>query len=495
MNPIPKLISKTKLLKGYRCLKNIYLAIHSPELEAPITPDTQATFDQGNRVGEIAREYYPGGTLINNKPWDFFGALNKTRELLANGTTVIYEAAFEYMGCYARPDIIVFSPDTKRWRIYEVKSTTKIKPEHYDDIGLQAWIMAKSGLPIEQISLVHLNTECRYPDLSNLFKEVDVTSVIRDNYLTIKPKVRDIFAALRQPEIPDIDIGAHCLQPNKCGFIDHCWQQKNIPELSMFDLPNIYKRQWDLYREGIIALDDARLTDLNELQERMIKCYLTGERYINKSIIQTALATWQFPLVFLDFETINPAIPRYDGCGPYSHVPFQFSAHTWQTPDDAVSHQEFLHDSQTDPRPTLIPSLLNACGDQGTIVAYYAQFEIERIRALAQYSPDDAEALLKLIDRFVDPLPLIREAIYDNAFAGSFSLKSVAPALLGQAHSYQGMQVANGSDAQRAFETLISDETPTANKIALQHAMIEYCKKDTLVMVELAKWLYEVAAN
>ena len=489
MHSIPKLLSKTKLMRGYRCLKCIYLTIHHPKLEAPITPETQALFDQGNVVGSKAREYYPGGVLIDNKPWDFTGALAKTRELLANGTPTIYEAAFAYMDCYARADIIQYSPEKKRWRIFEVKSSTKVKPEHYDDVGLQAWIMAKSGLPLEQINIVHLNPDCRYPELSNLFKEVDVTAEIRARYLSVQPKINEIFSAIKQAEVPDIDIGPYCLAPTECGFTQHCWQQKKIPDLSVFDLPRINERKWELYRDGIIALDDPRLSDLNELQQRMVACFKTGERYINKEAIQAALSSWQFPLIFLDFETINPAIPRYDGCRPFEHVPFQFSVHIWPSPDADITHQEFLHETADDPRPLLIPALLDACGKQGSIVAYFGRFESERIQALADYSPKNHDALMKLIDRIVDPLPIIRDAVYDNAFAGSFSLKAVAPALLGETHSYDDMLVANGGDAQRAFEELISPSTPPDRKFLLKKAMIEYCKKDTLVMVELVKWL------
>lgn len=478
-------------MRGYRCLKCIYLTIHHPELEAAITPETQALFDQGNMVGAKAREYYPGGVLIDNKPWDFTGALAKTRELLANGTPVIYEAAFEHMGCYARADIIQFSPETKRWRILEVKSSTKVKPEQYDDVGLQAWIMAKSGLPLEQINIVHLNPECRYPDLSNLFKEVDVTGEIRERYLSVRPKINEIYSTIKQPAVPDIDIGTYCLEPNECGFTQHCWQQKEIPEISVFDLPRINNRQWELYYEGIVSLDDANLSGLNELQERMVDCFKTGKRYINKASIKSVLAAWDFPLVFLDFETIAPAVPRYDGCGPFHQTPFQFSAHRWNAAHTDISHNEFLHDTADDPRPTLIPALLEACGKTGSIVAYHATFEKKRIEELAAYSPRHSDALLKLLDRFVDPLPLIRDTVYDNAFAGSFSLKSVAPTLLGEAYSYDGMLVANGNDAQRAFEELISPNTPLSKKTTLRNAMLEYCKKDTRVMVELVKWMYE----
>jgi len=139
----------------------------------------------------------------------------------------------------------------------------------------------------------------------------------------------------------------------------------------------------------------------------------------------------------------------------------------------------------------LIPALLDACGEHGSIVAYFGKFEAERIQSLADFSPEHRDALLKLVDRIVDPLPVIRESVYDNAFNGSFSLKKVAPALLGDTHSYEGMLISNGNDTQRAFEELISAYTPENKKIILKNAMLEYCEKDTYVMVELVKWLYE----
>jgi len=478
-------------MRGYRCMKCIYLTIHNPGLEAPITPETQALFDQGNMVGAKAREYFPGGVLVDNKPWDFGGALARTRELLAEKTPIIYEAAFEYMGCYARADIIQFSPETGKWRIFEVKSSTKVKPEQCDDVGLQAWIMAKSGLPLEQINIMHLNTECRYPDLSNLFTTVDVTQDIRDRYLSVQPKIRDILTTIRQPNIPNVDIGPYCNEPNECGFKEHCWKEKNIPEMSIFNLPRIRDKKWDLYNNGIISLEDSRLTDMDEIQQRIIHCHNTGERYLNREVIQQAMTTWQFPLIFLDFETINPAIPRYNGTRPFEQVPFQFSVHYWPSPDAPISHDEFLHDDKSDPRPTLIPALLEACRKEGSIVAYFGQFESDRIKGLAEFSPEHSEALLKLTERIVDPLPIIREAIYDPKFKGSFSLKYVAPALLGEDQSYKGMLVGNGGEAQRAFEEMIANKTKPMKKAELYEALIVYCKKDTEVMVELTKWLYQ----
>ena len=493
MNRIPSLLSKTKLMRGYRCLKCIYLTIHHPKLEAPITPETQALFDQGNAVGLEARTFFPDGVLIDNQPWDFSGALAKTREAIASGAEIIYEAAFEYRGCYARADIIQFSPISKRWRIIEVKSTTKVKPEHLDDVGLQTWVITKSGLPVEQINLMHLNSACRYPDLSQLFKIEDITAELRATYLSVQPRVSEILATIRDKQIPDIDIGPQCVAPNECGFIDHCWKQKNIPEISIFNLPGIYAREWDLYQNGITQLDDPRLTNLTELQERVVTAYKSGERFIDHAAIKAAMTDWQFPLVFLDFETINPAIPRYIGCGPFQQVPFQFSVHRWEQPDAEMTHHEYLHDTASDPRAALIPALLDACGETGPIVAYFGRFESDRIEDLTQFSPAHSDALQKLKERIVDPLPIIRQHIYDNAFKGSFSLKKVAPALLGEEHSYENMLIKNGNEAQRGFEELISPNTPRKSAAASSDDCI--LQKDTLVMVMLVKWLFEAVHN
>ncbi|HEU5280652.1 MAG TPA: DUF2779 domain-containing protein [Gammaproteobacteria bacterium] len=489
MNRIPKLLSKTKLMRGYRCHKALYLTIHEPALEPPIDDEKQALFDQGNAVGAFARTFFSGGVLIDNKPWDFVGAMVKTRELIEKKTPVIFEAAFSYEGCYARVDVLTYAEATQKWSIHEVKSSTKVKPEHIQDAGLQAWIIAKTGLPIESINLMHINNECRYPDLEHLFTSVDITQDIRDHYKSIAPTLHGILTAIRKPTVPDIDIGPHCESPNPCEFMAHCWQQKNIPPLSVLNLSGLYKKKWDYYKEGIINIDDQRLTELNPLQTRIIECHQKNKPYIDRAALRAAIQTWQMPYIYLDFETTNPAIPRYAGTKPYQQVPFQFSMHIQTSPNAEPTHVAYLHDNATDPRPALIPALLKACGETGSIIAYYATFEGERIKELAEAFPEHEKALLALIPRLVDPLPLIRDYLYDPAFNGSFSLKSVAPALLGAAESYEGMLVSNGGEAQRAFDKLIANTTPPTEKAVLKQAMLDYCNKDTAIMLPLIAWL------
>lgn len=489
MRQLPKLLSKTKIMRGYRCAKSIYLTIHRPELEPAISAAQQAIFDQGNQVGEVAREYYPGGVLVDNKPWDFGGSLKRTRELLKEGTKFIYEAAFEYKGCYARADILKFSAETKRWSLIEVKSGTKVKDEYLEDVGLQAWIIANSGVQLERICILHLNPECRYPDLSNLFVEADVTDKLREQYRDIAPRLNAIFSTLRVPEIPDVDLGPHCLKNRDCEFKAFCFAEKEIPAVSVFNIPRLKEKVWDHYKKGQIHLEDLDTSEMNDAQKRIVSVHLSGKEFVDRDAIASAMADWKFPFVYLDFETINPPIPRFSGTGPYQQVPFQFSAHIQSSADSSLEHREYLHDRNDDPRPQLIPALLDACGESGTIVSYFADFEISRIEEMADCFPEFRERLLALVPRVKDPLEVFRAAVYHPAFGGSYSLKAVAPALLGENSSYAGMEVADGTAAQRAFAELTAESTPMVRKEALRKAMIEYCRKDTLNMVEAVTWL------
>ena len=51
----------------------------------------------------------------------------------------------------------------------------------------------------------------------------------------------------------------------------------------------------------------------------------------------------KYPLYFMDFETVNPAIPRYcRGMHPYDHLPFQWSVHVQRQPGSTPEHYEFL---------------------------------------------------------------------------------------------------------------------------------------------------------
>lgn len=493
MLQIPKLLSKTKILLGYQCHKNIYLAVHKKNLIPPVTPELQALFDQGNEVTIEARKRFPQGVLVDNPAFDFVGSLKRTRQLLAAHTEHIFEAAFEYKGCYARADVIKYNPQTQRWSVIEVKSTTKVKDEHLDDVGLQVWIMANAGLPIEKISVMHLNNLCKHPRLDNLFIEEDVTDKLRDLHVRISPRMTEIFKSLKAEEVPDIDIGPHCMKPRQCQFFDLCIEEKKIPSPSAFDIPRIGDKKWELYKNGQHTLTKIPSEALTEAQLRCLEVLKSGKPYIDTKKIKESISEWKFPLIFLDFETLNPAIPRYKGTGPFAQVPFQFSLHVLKDLNSKPEHFEYLHTEGDDPRSALIEKLIQFCPQEGSVVAYYAQFESARIEELEDFAPQFKDQLKQIRERLVDPLPIIRESVYVADFGDSYSIKSVGPALLGKNFSYDEMSVGDGGAAQRAYVELIAPGTNPERKNLLKKALIEYCFKDTLVMVELVNWLFKLS--
>jgi len=177
--------------------------------------------------------------------------------------------------------------------------------------------------------------------------------------------------------------------------------------------------------------------------------------------------------------------------GPYKHTPFQFSLHVQEKPGDLTDIKEtaYLHADRSDPRRPLAEALIDSIGPKGSIVAYNSKFEGGVLKELAEFMPEHKRDLLAIESRLVDPLPLLRLAVYDPAQKGSYSIKAIAPALLGHKASYEGMNVPDGGAAQRAFEEMIAPKTSPSRKEFLYNALLEYCRKDSRLMIDLVEWM------
>jgi hypothetical protein len=200
------------------------------------------------------------------------------------------------------------------------------------------------------------------------------------------------------------------------------------------------------------------------------------------------LGTLKYPLYFMDFETVNPAIPRFAGMRPYDHIPFQWSVHVQREPGAAAEHFEFLATDAGDPRPAFVSALCDALGDRGSIAVYHQQFESQRLSELASWLPEFSVRIEKIQRRLWDLLPVIRNHIYHPAFGGSYSLKSVLPALVPEM-SYEGMEVADGQDAGLAWESIVAGGCSETERQQKRKALLEYCCQDTLGMVKLVELL------
>jgi len=200
----------------------------------------------------------------------------------------------------------------------------------------------------------------------------------------------------------------------------------------------------------------------------------------------------RYPLYYMDFETINPCLPRFPGMRPYDLLPFQWSVHVQRQPGAAPEHFEFLANDKGDPRPAFISMLCNALGDRGSVVVYFQQFESQRLADLASWLPGFSARIKKIQSRLWDLLPVIRSHVYHPAFGGSYSLKSVLPALV-PGMTYEGMEVANGRAAGLVWESLVGGTVDGIDHGRIRKALLDYCGQDTLALLALIRRLMSPA--
>jgi len=168
---------------------------------------------------------------------------------------------------------------------------------------------------------------------------------------------------------------------------------------------------------------------------------------------------------------------------PYDQLPFQWSVHVQRQPGAEPEHHEFLAQDARDPRREFIESLFNALGESGNIIVYSA-FESQRLSDIAAWLPEHSERIKAIQARLFDLLPIVREHTYHPAYAGSYSIKSVLPALVPEM-TYDGMEVADGQSAGLAWESLVRGSIDASERDRIRKALLDYCGQDTLAMVRL----------
>lgn len=436
-------------------------------------------FVQGSEVGRLARTRFPHGKLI---PGVGRGALAATQKALAAGETCLFEAAFVHDDLYVRCDILARRPDDT-WTLIEVKSTTQVKTHHLHDLAVQQWVLAGQEIKVGAVQIMHVNNRtCIYPNLESLFTRVDVTRAVARLLRRVAKNVRELRRTLAQPTLPKIEIGPHCFMPFLCPARSHCWQ--HVPPHSIFTIPRLSPRKlMALIKLGVLSVQDIPPDfPLSAPQRAYIARALSGQSEINYARIAEQLASLQYPIYFLDFETYAYAVPRFTGMRPYQQLPFQYSLHILEA-DGTLRHTEYLHITDDDPRPALAQRLSEEIGAEGSVVVYNARFERGVLHELARALPKHQLALRAMMARLWDQLDIFREHYLDPAFEGSNSIKKVLPVLVPEL-SYDDLTVKRGDQAQAVWQMLLQAKDPTRKK-ELAEGLLAYCKRDTLAMTAI----------
>lgn len=475
-------LSKSLVIRGMGCHKALYLHKYRPELRDELPEDAEKRFETGYRVGDLACELFPGGTMV---PYDGFSIseqIEKTASLIREGCTTVYEAAFSFDDVFVKADI--FHKGDAGWEIYEVKSSTGVKEYHVLDAAVQYHVITGCGLPVSRVCVVHVNNEYVRAgdiDVTGLFHREDITAVVREKQAGIIDEIYRLRIMLKGDE-PVMDIGPHCGMFYPCDFEGHCWS--HIPEQSVFDVRGRFDRRFDVYRSGIVSMFDIPRENLSWKQSLQIELAETQGFHCDPQAVADFLDSLWYPLYFFDFETFMEPLPPYDGIRPYQQVPFQYSLHYLEQKDSELNHHEFLALPGTDPRRDLIEKLAGEIPDHACVLAYNKGFEIGRLRDLAAWFPEYRKKIERIIENTRDlAAPFRQYSIYSYKHQGSYSLKYVLPAMVPD-FGYEHLEVQHGGMAMDAYAAMNESDDP-AVIAKIRHDLLEYCKLDTLAMVKI----------
>ena len=504
-------LSKSRYTKFCQCPKALWLHLYQPELEI-IDDSLQGRFEEGNKVGNLAMglfgPYVDVTTYKEDGVLDIPTMVSKTLQEIEKGTQNICEASFTYVsqGCmnYCAVDILHKTPTG--WAIYEVKSssyrsekedTPKELRKYTRDIAYQKWILENYGINITGTYLVRLDSNYEREgelDIQNLFHIKDVRDLVDLEYKLVVNNINSAIKIILGDE-PELTISQHCQDPYNCGFIEYC--KGDLPKPNVFDLYRMwFSKKCEHFHNGKITFEQCKDLALNPIQMLQVDCYLEHRKHINKEEIKNFLSTLHYPLYFLDFETLQPAIPPFDKSHPYQQLPFQYSLHWIEELDGELKHSEYLGDSINDPRRELAQQLCDEIPFDACVTAYNKSFECSRLEEMAEIFPDLRDHLLAISHNIIDLIePFRKTMVYYPAMNGSFSIKKVLPALFPDDpeldYSNLTGSVHHGGEAMKIYP-----EIANMNEIEAAMArksLLEYCHLDTLAMVKVWQKLIELS--
>lgn len=494
MKPPNIALSKSQFVKGCQCPKALWFSLYRRDLVPPPDPSQQALFDEGSRVGEWAKRRFPDGVEVTAPFYDTKAGAEATKVFIADGHEVIFEATAVHAldSTHARIDIFCKTPNG--WDMVEVKGSTSVKDYHLDDMSFQYHVFTGAGYQVNRCFMMLVdNTYVRQGDIDpqKLFKLVDITEDVLAAQPDIGGRVSGLTATIAQDVEPQEKHGARCFKPFSCDFIPHCWE--GIPDYNIYNV--LTKDKAD---EVVETLGSYEVKSLpahlipKGVKGIDVQSHLTGQIEVRPDEIRTFLAGLQYPLCYLDYETIGSAIPLFDGMRPFQNAPFQFSLHVQDAPDAELKHHSFLHKEQTDPRPAFIDALIRLCGTQGTVVVYNQGFEEGVNDDLKESFPEHAIALSAINARMADLLvPFKKRWLYHHHQNGSASIKRVLPAFVPEL-SYDGLNIGNGQDASQKYLDFMRGQSVPPQ---FWRDLEEYCGLDTFAMVKLAQVLREKIAS
>ena len=485
-------LSKSKYCRAIQCNKMLWLEKNKPEEKGEM--DNQAVLDNGTKVGELAKGIFGKHTNIEYDE-NLDKMIYDTKEALKESSNIITEASFKYKNNFCSIDILKVNENSVE--IYEVKSSTEIKDIYLDDISYQFYILNKLGYKVTKASIIYINNQyIRHGELnlSEFFNSEDVTDIVQEKQKEIESKIKEINEYMKQEAEPKQEIGMQCFKPYQCQFWKYC--TKHLPEHNVFQIRKMHKdKALKFYYEGKTNFKDLLEENMNWKFKQQIEFEeFNYEPHIDKQKIREFMKNLYYPIYFLDFETMQTAIPEFDNSKPYQQIPFQYSLHYIEKENGELFHKEFLAESGTDPRRKLAEQLVKDIPKDVCVTAYNMMFEKGRIKELAEIFPDLSEHLMNIHEHIQDlMIPFSERMYYCKDMQGSYSIKYVLPALFPNDPelNYHNLPlIHNGGEAMNIFPK-IKDMSKEEQKKA-RYGLLKYCELDTYAMVKVWEKLKDI---
>lgn len=485
-------LSKSEYMMYLKHPAWLWLKKHDKSKIPEVSADVQAMFDAGHDFEKYAEAHFPDGVKIGfNNYNEYLSLPTRTQQELKSGTKTIFQGRFEHGQTTFICDVLRLVGDMEV-DLYEIKSSTGVKLEHVLDLAFQMTVLENCGYRVRDIFVIHVDSSYVREgkiDPKQITATKNVTEEVKKQLSRTNRNIASAIKVMELDQMPDPS-PARCKLNSLKDWLEIYKNIVAVEKGSIYELCRLNANTVRLLEEkDITKLKDIPINLVsNPKQQWQLEALHKGEPIYDKQKIKKFLSSLEYPLYFFDYETLSSCVPYFDGTKPYQQIPFQYSLHILESPKGDIEHEGYLQADNINPAESLSKHLKAKIGNNGSIIAWNMGFEKKCNTALGNLVPDYKQFYEELNSRMVDLMVPFSKGYYiDSRFGGSASIKNVLPVLV-PTLSYKELSIQEGGNAQRSWMDAVLYESRNDKDRVLKD-LEDYCKLDTLAMVEIFKFL------
>lgn len=481
-------LTKTDFIHYLQCPESFWLAKKEPEKYAKgeFSLFLQKLIKEGYEVESYVSGLFPNAIVLSN-----FASPDETQLALNIGNVFLQPSFITNNGVFARIDVLEKMPNNS-WHLYEVKSSVRVSEKsshnHIYDVCFQKYVLEQNGLSVSKCSIIHLNGDYIKNGAitaQDLLKASDVTDKVENAYTGVINEIHSALSLLgKNPDLTQCS----CLRKTRANHCETFTYFNNLPQPNIYELKRISEKKInELVDDGNFGLIDIpKGFELSNGQQLQYESFVQGAPIINLSSIKKTLTNLEFPLHFFDYEAYGSAVPKLDGLKPFEQVPFQVSIHNMHQ-DGSLAHFEYMSDQLEFPK-SMLEQMQGFTKMEGTFVSWYASYEMSANNRMISWLPEHKKYLDYINNHMFDLEKVFHADYIDHRFKGSSSIKKVLPILVPKL-SYDQLNIQDGTMAMDTWGKIAFDSIGKEEKKQIRQDLLEYCKLDSLAMVEIFNYL------